>query len=78
MLKRQIKKLGKFSSEYVKSSTINTKDFIGRSKDKEHFGVKKIFFSYLLKKLSTDNDKYSILYTNLYLFRFGIQVFLIF
>ena len=77
MLKRQIKKLGKFSSEYVKSSTINTKDFIGRSKDKGHFGVK-IFFSYLLKKLSTDNDKYSILYTNLYLFRFGIQVFLIF
>ena len=58
MLKRQIKKLGKFSSEYVKSSTINTKDFIGRSK--EPFGVKCFFFSYLLKKLSTDNDKYSI------------------
>ena len=57
MLKRQIKKLGKFSSDYVKSSALNTKDFIGRSK--EPFGVK-CFFSYLLKKLSTDNDKYSI------------------
>ena len=49
MLKRQIKKLGKFSSEYVKSSTINTKDFIGRSKDKGHFGVKIFFFHICLK-----------------------------
>ena len=47
MLKRQIKKLGKFSSDYVKSSALNTKDFIGKSK--EPFGVKCFFFHIYLK-----------------------------
>ena len=48
-LKHDHEKLGKFSSEYVKSSTINAKDFIGRAKDKEHFGVKIFFFHICLK-----------------------------